>query len=834
MVLEGSKTLIAASPLAKNYWSYAAKAFAFQHNCITSKYRDHSPYESLYGKSPPLQRINIFGIKGWAHVEREKRKKLDNTSKEAYFLCYSDFKTGFIVLDCATKSIRYTRSFSADEEEYARKYFDSKETGEHVQEEELVELFDKDLDNTQLLDYNTIRSEEVSQLNNLFENVETMEEKVPNDLEVTKESTQLEDTVVVENTELNVSEIENEAENNIRNFCDLSTDNILPVRTRSQVEEVEENNSFILKKIFLTIKRMKLMMKARKSQYKKGFNSYVDALKSDERWEAAYTKELKKLEERGGLKVVKRTSDMDCIPFREVLTRKIDNITGEEVLKVRLAARGDLQKNRPTDTYSPTVATDELRQMIVALKSMGCYVMQGDCPSAYLNALLDESVFLLLPDGHPLKEDKELVYECPSALYGLAIAGKAWYWKFVSVMKEFGLEASLRSPCLFKYKDEEELLVLQLYVDDFIYGSASAELMIRFNNFLEEKLQVKSTFLIKKFVGLEFDMKDDLFLHQESMIKKLEEEYNVNTIQKTPMIENLKWKKSSKELENIRSLQKLIGELSYIGNLSRPDVTFAINKISRVLHKPTKETYEAAKRVLSYLCNTSELAIKVCNWDKEKWELILFCDSSFADNVDDKYKSTAGNICYLNGTPISWKSKKLKWVCTSSSESEYMSCYFGIRNAMKIAFDLEEIYGKKVWPIKVYINNMAVLQVIKKTSGTTLTKHMALKYLKVQEWYSDGYIHLDHVPSKYNIADLFTKPLGEIAFKQLRESILQVRGSVQNIYSVYNGQCKHVFGDDVEEKVRESRKPKTRTFRTTMNGQLVQAEQGITQVVQGS
>ncbi len=218
------------------------------------------------------------------------------------------------------------------------------------------------------------------------------------------------------------------------------------------------------------------------------------------------------------------------------------------------------------------------------MKSSNSFVMQGDCPSAYLNAklkdILEEVVYLYLPEGHPEKNKNDLVYMCPSALYGLAISGRAWYYHFVKVVRKFGLRPSRRSPCLFTYEQDEKLLTLQLYVDDFLFGSTDINLMESFMKFLEKELQVKSTNEIKKFVGFEMNKHlKNLELHQRNMIDELGQEYEITKAERTPMIENLKWKEDSKPLEDIKKLQKLHGELSYISNLSRPDVAFAVNKI---------------------------------------------------------------------------------------------------------------------------------------------------------------------------------------------------------------------------------------------------------------
>eukprot|EP00924_Labyrinthula_sp_SR-Ha-C_P001519 snap_masked-scaffold_18-processed-gene-0.10-mRNA-1 protein AED:0.80 eAED:0.80 QI:0/-1/0/1/-1/1/1/0/123 len=122
---------------------------------------------------------------------------------------------------------------------------------------------------------------------------------------------------------------------------------------------------------------------------KTDYRSYKDALVSNTEWEKSYLDEITKLDEQGELKIIPRRREMKFIPFREVLTEKIDNVSGAVKRKVRLAARGDLQFDRPENCYSPAAGALELRLFVCLAKGFSWYVKQGDCPSAYLNGRMD-------------------------------------------------------------------------------------------------------------------------------------------------------------------------------------------------------------------------------------------------------------------------------------------------------------------------------------------------------------------------------------------------------------------------------------------------------------
>ena len=181
------------------------------------------------------------------------------------------------------------------------------------------------------------------------------------------------------------------------------------------------------------------------------------------------------------------------------------------------------------------------------------------------------------------------------------------------------------------------------------------------------KYKAKFTKKVSKFVGLQIeDYARRLAIHQKKMIQELsaKSELILRKDIETPMIENMKWNDSSVRLHDIKPQQVLIGELMYLNMCTRPDISYAVNRVARTTARATKETYRAAKRILQYVYNTMDLQLQFNRWDtKSQPVLEVFSDSSFADIVQDGYKSTGGFIITLNGNVVGWKSYKIKWAC---------------------------------------------------------------------------------------------------------------------------------------------------------------------------
>jgi len=289
---------------------------------------------------------------------------------------------------------------------------------------------------------------------------------------------------------------------------------------------------------------------------------------------------------------------------------------------------------------------------------------------------------------------------------------------------------------------------------------------------------VKSTSEINKFVGMKLVNKgNSIEIHQEKLINKVAKQYKLDRGYLSPMLINLQWDEKSIKMMNIKPLQKLFGELNYIACVSRPDTSFAVNKIARMLNKPTKEVFRSAKRILSYLVSTEKQRLIYKYWDK-KPILEAYTDSSFADIKEDHFKSTGGYAIYYCKNLIAWKSKKIKYVCTSSTKAEYLALYITAKEVLFLGYLLKEGYNIDVFPIDIYCDNKGTIQALQRKGKTELNKFMATKFYKLYEWCERSLITIKKIASKENIADGFTKINKN--YSEFVRSLYNSRGSVQD------------------------------------------------------
>eukprot|EP00924_Labyrinthula_sp_SR-Ha-C_P014555 maker-scaffold_34-snap-gene-1.21-mRNA-1 protein AED:0.73 eAED:0.73 QI:0/0/0/0.5/1/1/2/0/375 len=369
-----------------------------------------------------------------------------------------------------------------------------------------------------------------------------------------------------------------------------------------------------------------------------------------------------------------------------------------------------------------------------------------------------------LPQGHKLRtQDNLKVYKCEASIYGLKQSGKVGFRTIHIFLRQLGFQASVNGGGVYYLEMSGNTILLIVYVDDLAYSSNTEELTKWFEKELAAKFQIKCAELIIKFIGLELKQeKDILWLDQEGKILEMAKEYNMHQDEATNIVTPIIVDPVIPTDYNveIRKLQKIIGELSYIANCSRPDISFAVNFITRNLQTEKLGLLRMSSRILRYLINTRNFAIKLKR--EEKFSIKALSDASFADCIEDKYKSTVGFIIYMGNVLISWKCKKMKWVAASSGVSEYLALHMLVKEGFKIDVVCPE----------VYCDSKAARDISKSEAPANATRYLGTKYFMIQQATEEGLINVKEIRTEDNTADLFTKSLDKIKFEKFRNNIL--------------------------------------------------------------
>jgi len=162
-----------------------------------------------------------------------------------------------------------------------------------------------------------------------------------------------------------------------------------------------------------------------------------------------------------------------------------------------------------------------------------------------------------------------------------------------------------------------------------------------------------------------------IFINQEGYINNLLTKYNMQDckIKSTPIDSGREFPETDKPDQNL-PYRELIGAFLFLARISRPDISFAVNKLSQYCTSYTEDQWVMAKGILRYLKGTANFGI---HYKKNAdFKLSGYTDSDFAGDQGNR-KSTSGTCFYLGNSLITWSSNKQNVVALSSTEAEYMA-----------------------------------------------------------------------------------------------------------------------------------------------------------------
>jgi hypothetical protein len=233
---------------------------------------------------------------------------------------------------------------------------------------------------------------------------------------------------------------------------------------------------------------------------------------------------------------------------------------------------------------------------------------------------------------------------------------------------------------------------------------------------------------------------------------------------------------SSGQLVEAFPMRQLVGALLWLAVMSRPDLSFAVQKLAQFADKPTTSAITAGKRILKYISGTPELGIEYSPENEAEFrrtyqnvldehngessetvkqlpDHVGFCDSDFAGDTIT-LRSTSGSVIYFRGTAIAWSSKKQTIRALSTTEAEYCSMYDCIRVTQSHGF-LNWYLGSGAKLPLIFADNQSAIAISKAKFPTKKSKHFALRYMLVK----DNFKSFGYCPSHLNLSDPLTKGL---------------------------------------------------------------------------
>lgn len=295
-------------------------------------------------------------------------------------------------------------------------------------------------------------------------------------------------------------------------------------------------------------------------------------------------------------------------------------------------------------------------------------------------------------------------------------------------LSQSGLTNSYADASLLVYSQGNLLVYVLIYVDDILVTCNNDEAVSRVITALGQRFSLKDQGEVDYFLGIEVTKASQgLHLMQRKYILDLLVKTNMldaKTVA-TPMQTSPKLSlKSGTPITNVTEYCMVVGSLQYLA-FTRPDICFAVNKLSQFMHCPTDEHWQATKRVLRYLAGTSSHGILLRS--NNVLNLHVFSDADWAGDADD-YASTNAYIVYLGNQPISWSAKKQSGVARSSTEAEYRAIANAASEVRWICNVLSELHIKLPKAPVIYCDNVGTTYLSANPVFHSRMKHLALDY----------------------------------------------------------------------------------------------------------
>nr|GEV75763.1 zinc finger, CCHC-type [Tanacetum cinerariifolium] len=301
------------------------------------------------------------------------------------------------------------------------------------------------------------------------------------------------------------------------------------------------------------------------------------------------------------------------------------------------------------------------------------------------------------PKGFVMPGNEHKVCKLVKSLYGLKQAPKQWYQKFDEVVLSSGFLLNQFEKCVYsKFDNSDKGVIIYLYVvDTLIFGTGQN--------------QVDKT---KKFLLSRFSMKDmgeadvilcikikrvnkGIVITQPHYIEKILKKFNREDCSSVSTLMNLveKFKPNTGKPVDQLEYSRSIGCLMYAIISTRPDISYAVGRLSRFTSNPSRQHWKAITKVLKYLRCTKDYGVSYVGYPS---------DASWINHVEDLF-STSGWVFLLGGGAISWASKKQTCITGSTIESEFIALAAVGKEAEWLRNLIHEIpiWPKPITPISI-------------------------------------------------------------------------------------------------------------------------------------
>lgn len=811
-LVEKARCLMFDGKLRQSFWAEAVSTAAYLINRLPSSGTLRTPFEIWTGSKPDLSNLRVFGCKALAHVPKADRKKFDSKSTDCIMLGYSETTKGYRLYDKVKRKLITSRDVAFIEDQTGEEVIEASNSCTNFLSVNSVEdtpAADGPINeaNETAADDETLEFEAFAEIdaNSPESNIDSpaLEANDSDRESPTNASSASTSELIIVSDESEHDDSDTswrgDNENDSSSDSDSSVATVIDLTDESFFDAAD--NSANLDETLANSDPEYVPPNYRPGQYvlarppnpeRAAKTACIDALRdtsfvvksaevgdpisvkaamnrSDAHlWQAAMKSEYDSLIENCTWELSDLPQNRRPIDCKWVFKTKRD-ANGEIVRhKARLVIKGCAQRYGIdyAETYAPVVRYSSIRYLLSMAARFDFEIEQMDAVTAFLQGELDEDIYMIQPEG--FADGSTKVCRLKKSLYGLKQASRVWNAKLNTALIKFGMARSKVDPCVYFKRTHKQIIIIAVYVDDLLMFSNDSKLTATMKNALSSAFKMKDLGEVTSILGMNVtrDRKKGIIsIDQSSYIAEILERFGMENSHpvSSPLDTNVTMSKAMCPANDVEKgamfdipYQEAVGSLMYAAQVSRPDICFALSVVSRFNHNPGKAHWQAVKRIFRYLRGT--IGAKLTYTRDGNGQLTGYCDADFAGDEDER-KSTTGYVFLLNGGAITWNSRKQPTVALSTTEAEYMSLTAAVQESEWLRQFNNEVFGTKMTPIPIYCDNRSALALAATDMYHARTKHIDIKFHFVREKVRLGLIHLHHVETSSQFADVLTKSL---------------------------------------------------------------------------
>lgn len=749
-IIERVRCMLIDSGLDSRFWAEAAVTATFLINRVPCRSQKTCPEEIWTGRRSNLKFLRVFGCPAFVHIPKEKRSKLDPKSVECIMVGYS------------TESKAY------------RLY--NPQNGKIVESRDVI-----------FIENGKVNTKENCGSDLYYPNIIQYEdadsgERVINILSSSSESPSTasmnEDNGPVESVDetLTPQETPNEESDTDSEYVDTDWPSNSDDGSRQQDVAWSPSTYYRQQNAEEPIIRRSERIASRNQQsstfcavdfVSSDPENYKQAMSTESanNWKMAMDEEMNSLELNNTWTLTELPSGEKAIKSKWVYKTKYDDNGNPIRWKARLVAKGYTQREGIdfNETFSPVVRYASIRYLVALAAQHNMSIHQMDAVSAYLNGNLKETIYMQQPEGY--NDGSKKVCKLVKSIYGLKQSGRVWNETINLELLKLGLVRSEVDQCIYHNLTNGYKLYVAIYVDDVLIFCDKSKIIKNVKKKLSQAFKMKDMGEVSTILGMKITRQDGFIkIDQTRYITDVLNRFGMGDCNptSTPIDINQKLSismcpKSEREREEMSKVpyMQAIGCLLFASQVSRPDISYAVNVLSRFSTDPGKAHWEAVKRIMRYLKGTINKGL-VYKSNPKYPSIIGYCDADWAGSVDDR-QSTTGYVFLFQSAAISWATKKQKTVALSSTEAEFMSITAAIQESVWLKRLEKELNPEYKESMQIYSDNKGALQVALNNNYSTRTKHVDIKAKFIRQKIDNNEVVLEYICTNEMVADVFTK-----------------------------------------------------------------------------